>query len=216
MPKFKPLFKIGDVVEVSKVYVRQMEYITGGTKKWWELKKTTRGVYLQFPFKAIVTGYRFLYDGRIDKDYEYGNTWVQNKSHRAVCVRVGMLNKELYTSEGCCHKLDEEFEVPYYANPTNSSEEVRKWMSEEAPNWPRDAKGRFCRYDPLLPNTVHLNERGFFDKNKTKTTQKKATTLNWCQSSVLEGLSKEEKKALLEKKRKEDFERMANKIDDNA
>ena len=142
-------FKIGDWVMIRGNAIKEETTDKDGT---------TRRLLVTRPFKfprlGRITGVASRYDGRLDYDWECGNTFIQEKCHAVWCIRLGLKNSEIYAfdedvepievAEG--HQLPVMYSGPY---PEHILQEMRETMRDYMKDWPRDKKGRWTKAVPV-------------------------------------------------------------------
>lgn len=136
-------FKVGDWVEVSAVLTVQQDALRSGVSK-----RTIASMTVP-PFIAQVCGARVKYEGKIERDYEYGATFTATRGSVVYLVRCGMTNKSIEVfSDGLKHAVVERGrELPWREVrcpcPWCEAEraEARKYAAEQ----PRDAQGHFVK-----------------------------------------------------------------------
>ena len=164
----KRKFKIGQVVEVNLNYRVIANYTKGGKRvvmrktDWEGYNSETNDLVL-----AKVTGVKTFQLGQHHAGSSWGYEYEAEPAYLAVsgqvdvwAVRLGYKNKEIYFfekdivvtpanelvlfGEMVCVKVN--LDIPYFWNG-GWSEELKKRMSRESKDWPRDKRGRWSR-DP--------------------------------------------------------------------
>jgi hypothetical protein len=142
MAKFKPKFTIGD-----KITVTHSSY---GFQQFGRERRVGR-TKLATPAEGWVTGYKFLNEGEITRDWwEEGATFATTMRVRVVCYKTFMLAKESYALETDCEIIAPNIccpVTPSYGKPMaeHLREELSRDMKRFASEFPRDEKGRFTR-----------------------------------------------------------------------
>ena len=103
------------------------------------------GVFVFTPQRGVVTGISMKFEGAIDRDYEYGSTFIPTKGIRIVLVRTSLNGKEICVDPSSIKviKRVQEPEWFNYNNVTAWTVRDRKISSDLAKITPREKNGRF-------------------------------------------------------------------------
>ncbi len=151
-------FPIGTRVVVSKLCSRvgSHEYVETNTGSGgvYRSRRTVKKVEEEsvFPFDAVVSGCRRLLEGRVVRGNEDCEGYLDvSGGVLVICVRRGLLNRELYVPVGGLYKVSDSYKdhvkIPVvHGNWSNSrSEEFRKEARIQARSQKRDSVGRFVK-----------------------------------------------------------------------